>query len=195
VADPGDVLQNPAMGTTLEYVETSGSSGARRLVMDWIIPPGRRLVSLAHRHPRGSEQWEALEGRAGYRIGREERVEDAPHAWVVPQNAPHVHPWNAGDGELRVRQAIESPEPDEQLIAGVERYFETLCALGQQGKTNAKGDIRNPLQAGISIRELLMPDTYLAGPPGWLQDALFGGLAAVARLLGRSAYVEPQRIR
>lgn len=193
MAEPGDVLENPAMGTTVEFVETSSSSDARRLVMDWTLPPGRRTVSTNHLHRWGAERWEVLDGRAGYRIGRDENTADAGAAWDIPVKTAHVHPWNAGDGPLRVRQIVASSEGEPPLIPGVERFFETLCALGQQGKTDEKGDIRSRLQAAITIREFLMPNTYLVGPPRFLQDALFATAAAIARLAGRSAYVEPER--
>lgn len=191
-AQPGDVVHDPATGTTLEFVETSASTGARRLVIEWTLPPDRGTGSLAHRHPTVAERWDVLEGRARYRLGRARPVADAPHSWVVPVNTSHVHPSNAGDRELRVRQTIETPEPD-QLLVGVERYFETLFALAQQGRTDAKGDIRDPLQAALTIREFLMPGSYLSGPPRWLQDALFGAAAALARLRGRTAYHAPER--
>lgn len=181
------------MGTSVEFLETSSSSGGRKLVMDWTMPAGRRTVATNHYHRWGSERWEVLEGRAGYRLGREEGTAEGGEAWDIVMNEGHVHPWNAGDGTLRVRQIVGSAEGEPPLIPGVERFFETICALGQRGKTDEKGDFSSRLQAAITIREFLMPNTYLVGPPRLLQDVLFASMAAIARGAGRSAYVEPER--
>ena len=192
MAEPGDRLREPS-GVELLYVETAGSSGGRRLVLEWSIPPGRLLVARPHRHPDGPEGWAILEGSARHRLGREERSAEAPDAWDVPANTPHVHPWNVGAGTLRARQTIDADI--EGLVLGVERYFETLMALAQRGGTDERFDIRSPLQAAVTIRELLMPGSYLAGPPTWMQDALFAPAAALARRRGYRAHIEPERER
>lgn len=192
MAEPGDLLREPS-GVELLYVETAGSSGGRRLVMEWTVPAGRRLVARAHRHPDGPEGWELLEGSARYRVGRDERAAEAPHAWEVPGDTPHVHPWNTGDGLMRTRQTIDGAP--EGLALGVERFFETLMAFAQQGQVDDKFDIRPQLQSALTIREFLMPGTYLASPPRWLQDALFAPLAALARRRGLDPYAEPERER
>lgn len=130
MAKPGDRLREPS-GVEIVYVETAGSTGGRRLGMEWTIPAGRRLVARAHRHPDGPEGWDVLEGAARYKVGRDERAGEVGDAWEIPGNTAHVHPWNAGDG-----------------------YFETLMAFAQRGETDDKFDIRSPLQAALSIREL-----------------------------------------
>ncbi|TML82850.1 MAG: hypothetical protein E6G07_02380 [Actinobacteria bacterium] len=105
---------------------------------------------------------------------------------------PHVHPWNVGSGEMHVRQTITVEDPTTEIAEGVARYFETVFALSARGGVDEKGDIRDPLQSAVSIRELLMPGTWLAGPPRWAQSALFAALAAIGRLAGRKAYIPAQ---
>ena len=192
MAEPGDLLREPS-GIELTYVETAGSSDGRRLALEWLVPPGNRLVARPHRHPDGPEGWELLEGSARYKVAREEHAATAPHTWEVPGNTSHVHPWNDGDVGLRVRQTIDADI--DGLVLGVERYFETLMALAQRGAVDKRFDIKSPLQGALTIREFLMPGSYLAGPPTWLQNALFATLAAVARRRGLDPYVEPERER
>ncbi len=172
MATPGDRIREPS-GVELVYVDTAGAGGGRRLVCEWTIPPERRLVARAHRHPDGPEGWAVLEGVARYEIAAVEHDATAGDAWQVPGNTAHVHPWNIGSEPLRVR-------------------FETLMALAERGETDQKFDIRSPLQSALTIRELLMPGTYLAGPPTWAQDALFAPLAALARRRGLNAHVAPR---
>jgi hypothetical protein len=110
----------------------------------------------------------------------------------------HLHPWNAGAGELVVRQRIEVPEPTpyyRALLDGVARYFETMFALAQRGELNANGAARDRLQFVLTVDALLVPGTYLAGPPRWAQRALFmplAALAALARATGREPYIAPE---
>jgi quercetin dioxygenase-like cupin family protein len=160
-----------------------------RLEMDWFVAPGRVTVGRPHVHPTGGEEhWELLAGEAAYRVGDEEQRVSAPHSWPIPPDTPHVHPWNVGEDEMQVRQTIVSEEhPD--VLEGVARFFETVFALSAQGKVKDDGDIRDPLQQALTIYELLIPGTWLAGPPRWAQRALFATVGFVARRTGRRAYV------
>jgi hypothetical protein len=199
MARPGDELWNPVTETRVVFVATAHDSGGRELVVDWIMRPGQRLVAAAHLHPGGpgveAEHWQVLAGSAGYRVGRDEGTGTSPHEWSVPANTAHVHPWNVGGDELHVRQSVRPPEPDLDLLDGVERYFETLTALSQRGRADRKGNIRNPLQNALTLYELLLPGTYLARVPKAVQRIALGGLAAVARRAGLQAYHEPERTR
>ena len=189
VAHAGLELRDERRGLRLHYRATAADTNGRRLEMDWFAEPGRLTVGRPHVHPRGGqESWELLDGEAGYRVGKEEHGARAPHEWVIPPDTPHVHPWNVGDREMHVRQTITTEDrPD--ILDGVARYFETLFALSARGKVDEKGDIRDPLQSALTIYELLMPGTWLPGPPRWAQRALFATLAGLGRLVGRTAYV------
>jgi len=121
-------------------------------------------------------------------VGRSEHRVRAPHRWTIPADTSHVHPSNAGDDEMHVRQAIAT-ETEGEALEGVARYFETLFALSAQGKVKPNGDIRDPLQQVLTIHDLLMPASWLPFPPRVVQRALFTPLAALARATGRRAYV------
>ena len=73
----------------------------------------------------------------------------------MPGNTAYVHPWTSAP-------TIEADI--DGLALGVERYFETLMALAQQGETDEKFDTRSPLQSALTIRELLMPGTSYVQP-------------------------------
>jgi hypothetical protein len=181
-------LHDERRGLRLVYVSTPAETG-HRLEMDWYVAPGRATVGRPHLHAvGGQETFELLGGEAAYRIGKEEHRERAPHAWSIPPDTSHVHPWNVGDGELHFRQTVTS-EAHPDVPEGVARYFETVFALSAQGKVDDRGDISDLLQSAVTIYELLMPGTWIVGPPRWAQRALFATLAAIARRTGRSAYV------
>jgi hypothetical protein len=191
VGEPGDELVYPN-GLRLAFVMTPSQSEGRRLEMDWFVPPGERLVAADHYHPDGPEVWRVIEGEAGYRFDGEERFGIAPHEYEVPAFTSHGHPWNKGDGVLNVRQIIASPEPIPELAGGVQGFFETLAAFAQEGRLTPKGEIDGRVQNLHTIHDLLVPGTFLAGPPRFAQRLTLGGLSAAARLAGRCAYRRPE---
>jgi mannose-6-phosphate isomerase-like protein (cupin superfamily) len=191
MADPGDTLSQPS-GVRLTFVRTSGSTGACALELEWHVPAGRRLVALPHRHPDAPEHFRIVQGAGRHWIGRRRLPAIAGDEWVVPANTSHVHPANTGEGPLVVRQWIELDAPDPQLVGGIERYFETVFALAQQGRVDRFGRIRNPLQDALTLWETLVPGSYLAGVPVPLQRALFRPLAAIARRRGMQAVHVPE---
>jgi hypothetical protein len=174
-------------------VMTPSASNGTRLEMEWLVPPGRRLVAADHYHPDGPETWQVFEGTAGYRLDGEEHTASAPHEYVVPASTSHGHPWNAGDDPMRVRQIIDTGgEPMPELTGGVQGFFETSFAFAQAGQTNEKGDIGGRLQNVLSIHDLLVPGSFLAGPPKAVQRVALGGISALARATGKKAYREPE---
>jgi quercetin dioxygenase-like cupin family protein len=190
VGKPGYELTD-RRGQRLVLLMTSSASEGRKLVMDWFVPPGQRLAAADHYHPDGPERWEILAGTGGYRLDGQEHTATAPHEFVVPPATSHGHPWNAGDDLLKARQTIESDEPIPELIGGVQGFFETMFAFSQRGEVSEKGDIGGRIQNLLTIHDLLMPGTFLAGPPRLAQRGLLGGISAAARLSGMDAYHEP----
>jgi hypothetical protein len=181
-------LTDEARGLRLVYRATPWDTDGRRIELDWYARPGALTAGRPHIHSPGAvESWELLVGEAVYRVGRDEQRVQAPHGWTIPANTSHVHPSNVGEGEMQVRQTIAT-ETEAEALEGVARYFETLFALSAQGKVKADGDIKDPLQQALTIYELLVPGSWLAGPPRWAQRAFFIPVAALARATGRVAY-------
>jgi uncharacterized RmlC-like cupin family protein len=193
MARPGDELVDPS-GLRLVFRETASSAGGAVVSLDWFVPPGGRLVALPHVHPHHVEVFEIVAGRARYRVGRHVYERSAPYTYGVPPGALHVHPANAGDTELNVRQTVRPDPPDRTLVDGVERFFETTFALEQRGDVYSIGLFRDPLQSAITLRDLLFPFAYLPLLPVEAQEALMGRLADVARRRGYAAHVQPQRV-
>src|SRR3954449_12752857 len=142
MARPGDELVDPS-GLRLVFRATASSAGGAAIALDWFVPPGARLVALPHVHPHHVEVFEIVSGRARYRVGRHVGERSAPHAYGVPPGALHVHPANAGDGELHVRQSVRVDPPDPRLVTGVERFFETTFALEKRGEVHGIGLYRD----------------------------------------------------
>ena len=191
VGEPGQSLSAPH-GLRMTLVMTSGASGGTRLEMEWRVPTAKRLVAADHYHPDGPEVWRVLEGTAGYRLDGVEHNATAPFEYEVPGFTSHAHPWNAGHDPLVVRQIIAGDQPLPELTGGVQGYFETYFAFAQRGDVNDDGQIGSRLQNVLTIHDLLVPGTFLAGPPRWAQRAVLGSLAALARATGKRPYARPE---
>jgi len=192
MARPGDELVDPS-GVRLVFVETASSTAGAAFSLDWFVPPGERLVALPHVHPSDAEVFELYSGRARYRVGRHLYERSAPYTYAVPPGALHVHPANAGDTVLHVRQTVRPDPPNPQLAEGAERFFETMFALAQRGKVLPGGVIANPLQSALTLGELLLPFSYLPWLPHAAQETLIGALGTIAKRRGYDAAIEPQR--
>src|SRR3954454_8880794 len=192
MARPGDELVDPS-GLRLVFRETASSAGGTAISLDWFVPPGKRLVALPHVHPRHVAVFDISSGRARYRVGRHVYERGARYAYGVPPGALHVHPANAGDTELNVRQTVRPEPPDRTLVDGGERFFETAFALEQRGDVYSIGLFRYPLQSAITLHDLLFPFAYLPWLPRTAQETLIGRLADIARARGSAAHVEPDR--
>jgi hypothetical protein len=191
VGEPGQSVSTPN-GLSMRLVITPGASGGTRLEMEWRVPPGKRLVAADHYHPDGPEVWRVLEGTAGYRLDGADRTAAAPFEYEVPAFTSHGHPWNVGQDTLVVRQIIAAEAPLPELTGGVQGFFETYFAFAQRGEVNEEGDIGGRLQNVLTLHDLLVPGTFLAGPPRWAQRAVLGTLAALARATGKRPYARPE---
>jgi len=191
----GDELYNPVTRTRVVFLNAAADNGGRAIVVDWFVPPGEALPMAPHYHagPEGqvAETFDILSGTAEVRIGRRRRILTAPATFDIGFNQTHVHPRNAGESELHVRQRAEPAVPAPQVLLRLQNFFETYMALSQQGKANRRGDIINPLQMALTFREFLLDPTYLPVIPRGAQAMLFGGLAGLARRRGYRAYHRP----
>ena len=190
MARPGDRHGYPG-GVELEVVRAAETSGDRALELVWRVPAGERLVVIPHFHATVDEHFRVEAGTARHWLGRRRLLARAGNAWTVPKGTAHVHPANAGDEPLVVRQWIELDKPDPVLLRGVERYFEAVSILAAQGRVDRYGRIKDPLQDAVTLTETLMPGTWFAGIPIRAQEALLTRLAALGRKRGRVAEPSP----
>ena len=122
MAHAGQTIENRVTGERITFVTTAADSGGEVVAMDSVWPrPGSRAIE--HVHPAAEERWEVAAGRAGFRIGGEERFAGPGEVVVAPPGTPHVA-WNAGEDEVRVRielrPALRWEEFAERLFRGDE---------------------------------------------------------------------------
>jgi len=192
----GDELFNPVTKTRVVFVETPADNAGHELSVDWYVPPGEGLPVAPHYHAgpvdQVAETFTVISGNTSMRVGRRQLTVSAPSAIDVRFNEVHTHPVNAGRDELHVRQTGKRDQPELEMLSRVEQFLETLVALSQQGKVNRKGDVSNPLQAAITINDLLLDPTFLPGLSPGLQKGIFGALAQIARWAGYQPLRRPR---
>ncbi len=168
-----DVIDVPRTGEKFVFLKRPRDTNGELLKIDFYVrefaPPRQ-----AHIHMNTEERVEVIEGTARVRMGREERSMGPGDTAVIPPGMMHTFRPQRGDlvhFRLEVRPAMKW-----------ETLFETLFGLHRDGK-----NFKNPLQAAVLASE---HDTYLSGPPIWLQKPLIALLAAVGRLFGYRARYE-----
>lgn len=198
MARKGDNLFNPVTKTRVVFIAVPADNGGHELTVDWHVPPGEMLPAAPHYHvgPSGeiAETFTVIAGTAAFKVGGRKLIVSAPNAVDIGFNQIHTHPANAGTDELHVRQKGTRIVPESEMLTRVEQFLETLVALSQQGKANRKGDITNPLQAALTIHNLLLDPTFLPILPRRFQTLAFGLLARIARRRGHVAFHKPQML-
>jgi quercetin dioxygenase-like cupin family protein len=174
----GQTIENPVTGEVLIFRKTSRDTGGELVLVETILRPGA-TVAAAHSHPYQSESFQVLEGRVGFKVGRE-RVELASGegVTVLPRTAHKF--WNAGEGTARFTCEIRPAGAFEQLI-------ETMFGLAADGKTSKKG-MPNPLRRAVIARHHF-DDVRLPLIPHALQRAALALGAPLGKAFGyREAY-------
>lgn len=178
---PGGWLQHPVTGEILHLL--SVDADGRRLEADLWLQPGAALAR-AHVHDNLVERFELHQGKLGMLLGGDERTV-LPGDGVVEVPAGTAHDWwNAGDEPAHVRATVEAtPEAAGRPAARWLSMIEAVFSLGALGKVNTSG-VPDPIWLAAIAREY-RDAIRVTKPPAAVQAALFGPLAAVARLLGR----------
>jgi mannose-6-phosphate isomerase-like protein (cupin superfamily) len=179
----GAWFHNPVTGELARMNVGPADTAGRRIDADLWLQPGA-AVNGAHVHDRLVERFEVLEGEVGFAVGGEERVaRPGDGAIEVPPGTVHDW-WNAADGVAHVRVRIEAaPGAPGRPAARFVSAIEATWSLGALGRTNAKG-MPGPLWLAAVAREYRDVIRFTS-PPGAVQAALFGPLAALARRTGR----------
>ena len=168
MATIGDVIEIPRTGEKFVFLKRSRDTNGELFEIEFFIREFALVAARPHIHPNAEERVEVIAGRARMRRGREEHSLGPGEALVIPPGTVHSI---RREGEeflhfrLQFRPAMQ-----------VETQFETLIGLHRDGKS-----FQNPLQMAVLAKE---HETYLGGPPIWLQKPLFTGLAAFARVFG-----------
>jgi mannose-6-phosphate isomerase-like protein (cupin superfamily) len=163
-----DIIEIPRTGEKFVFLRRARGTQGEVFEIEFFVREFALVAARPHIHATAEERVEVIAGTARMRMGREERSVEPGQTVVIPAGMVHSL---RGQGEefLRFRMQMRPAMKTETV-------FETLIGLHRDGKS-----LTNPLQAVVIARE---HDTYLGGPPIWLQKPLIATLAALGRLLG-----------
>jgi mannose-6-phosphate isomerase-like protein (cupin superfamily) len=139
--------------------------------------------ALVHVHPLADETFTVVSGRLTVVMAGASHVVAAGSSITVPRGTPH-HFANAHAGPT---EATVTFEPAQQHL----RFFANFALLTERRPVwfSALGDPRLLLVA--LVFHAYRDHMYLAGPPVWLQKALFAVLVRLARWRGYRLEVAP----
>lgn len=180
-------MQDPRTGIYFHVLQADEEKGSGFQV-EYVVPRGGpREVVMPHGHLSWTEHFEVLAGRARYRLGRSEGDLSEREAVKLPAGIVHLHPWNVGDSELRVRQTTLLAKPSPDGVRETILVFAMLFWLSREGRVNARG-MPHPLQTALIMQTLQRHGGFLPGLPLPLQRGIINGLASWARRRGYVAF-------
>jgi mannose-6-phosphate isomerase-like protein (cupin superfamily) len=183
MARGGEVLENPATGDRLAFLQTAADTGGELLEYDLEFVP-RGFATRDHLHPRQEERHEVLDGSLGLVVDGRERRLGAGDVELVPAGARH-RIFTTQEAPIRARFALRPALESEVLL-------ETLFGLARDGKVGSSGE-PSLLQLAVIFDEFADLGRPPQPPPA-VQKALFRPLAALGRARGyRARYPEYSR--
>ncbi len=181
---PGFETTDPRTGTRSIVLEGTAEREARGWVIEVHCPEGAAPAILEHVHLSWTETFEIVQGTAAYTIaGRTDTIGEGETV-VMDAGLPHVHPWNAGTGTMVYRQTNEFAAASPSAVDEVLGVFATLNGLGREGKLNAKGLPKHPLQFAATLRTLVRHEGFDAAVPIPLQRLASATLGRLAEAVG-----------
>jgi mannose-6-phosphate isomerase-like protein (cupin superfamily) len=167
---PGRSWTNPRTGAWLTWMP-EGDDG----VIERVIKP-RTGKADAHVHLDFDETYEILSGTATLeREGRSETAGKGERA-EVPRGTPHRNPYNETGEDLRLRHRVSPGGPFADAF---------VSALGhhtENDTVNDQGEFPD-LQLFV-VLHATRAQSYLAGPPVWLQRPVIPLAAMIGRWRG-----------
>lgn len=147
------------------------------LEIEMTLPPG--FATGGERHPHQDEHVRVVDGQFAVELDGERHVLRAGEQIAVPRGTAH-RPSNPGDRPVRVVVTLTP-------ALRAQEFFETYAGLAREGRSNASGVPRNPLQAAVWLHKFRR-EVQLTGSAGVAQKFVFPAVAALGHALGFQAH-------
>ena len=183
----GFTYEDPITHTRTMVLPTEAETTGTGWLLEYHIPPQAGPIVPEHVHLTWTETFEIISGSASYKLNGVQGSAEAGDTIVMPPRQYHIHPWNAGETELVVRQLDTFAQPSPRALHDVVGVFATLAGLAGEGKVNNQGLPKNPLQLFAMLKILNKYDGYDAKLPIRAQKLLTTTLGSLAEALGYRA--------
>jgi len=180
----GFVINNPITNSRTTVLESDAETKGMSWLLEVTCIPMSGPDIPDHVHLTWTERFEIVKGTAYYAVEGIQKMARAGESFTVLPGQRHVHPWNAGDGEMLFRQRSEFGAATPQAVQDVLGVFATFAELARQGKVDKRGLPKNPLQFAASMRTLTRHGGYDASVPKGVQRLIASSLGRIAEWLG-----------
>jgi quercetin dioxygenase-like cupin family protein len=130
MAKAGDLIENPATGERITFLQTTHETNGELLRFEYVLPPG--FTTPEHVHPHQEERHEILSGTLRGHVGGQERDYGKGERVVGPAGVPHAWQNPSRDEQLRFVSELRLPLVFETIL-------ETTFGLARDGKTTKQG--------------------------------------------------------
>lgn len=183
----GFTIKNPVTGSTTTVLKSDAETDGMGWLLEVRAIPGAASDIAEHFHTDWTETFEIISGIAHYKLDGARKTAQAGEKFVVQPHQLHVHPWNAGDSEMVYRQGNQFARRNPAAVQDVLGVFATLAGLAAQGKVDAAGRPKDPMQMAVTLRTLTKYGGYDASLSVGAQDFLSATLGRLAEGLGYKA--------
>jgi quercetin dioxygenase-like cupin family protein len=176
MANRGDKIVNRVTGEHITWLDTASDTAGKFLRMEFTVAP-KGLVQIRHIHPNQTERFEIIEGELKIEQNGHYSVLTPGDKAMVPKHTPHQW-WNNSGTEIVKMIVTLEPALNSEVL------FEQFFGLANDGKTNKKG-LPNLMQ---SLAFCNAYQSYIAGPPIFVQRTVSFFLGGLANLLGYKTF-------
>ncbi len=177
MARPGDVIEHPAYGVRITFLQTSAETKGELLRVEVVLPPGFSMAE--HVHPGQEERHEVLAGTLRARVGGRQRDYGAGEHVVGPAGVAHAWSNPSEHTPLRLRS-------QHRPVLHMELMLEGGSAIARDWLANKKAVVGAVLRAAALLDEI-KDDFYFTQWRRRAGMALLTSLAPLARWLGYGA--------
>lgn len=170
MAKPGDVIQAPSLGVSIEFRETTASTRGDHVEFDVVGKP-RGFITQAHVHPSQTERHEVIDGRMRMKTGGTTRVLSPGDVVETAPGQTHTHTAadeTAGRVRVQIRPALRT-----------EAWLERLGAMDANGELTG-GGWPKPVAGARLIRDF-EGEARAAFPPPRAQQWIATAILAAHR--------------
>jgi mannose-6-phosphate isomerase-like protein (cupin superfamily) len=184
MAEPGEIIENPATGERIDFRATKRTTGGDLLAFELTLAPCGRVGGFPHKHEQ-AERFTVHSGTLSCRLRFARTDVRAGESIEVPPRATH-YVFN-DDADQEVRATVEvRPAGD------FETFFETYFAIAAKRRYKAFRGLPRPLHMALLAYRYGGYGPILPVP---LQRSILAPLAALARLRGYPEVVDPRAVR
>ncbi|CAI6083652.1 cupin domain-containing protein [Cohnella sp. JJ-181] len=164
-------IRNPQIGDAVTFLTTAQESGGAYEWVEVCLQPGGGTP--LHYHTTFEEEFEALDGRLSLDCDGKTLLLAPGQKAIAPLGSKHRF-YNQENAEIVFRVKVLPAR-------SFEKFLRMQYGLARDGRTGANGMPKSMLELAVVIR---MGESYLIGPPVWVQKGMFGLLYRIARWRG-----------